>query len=209
MRLASVLLLFFATISYAKDIRLSNRFLDIAVDPANGALRVTAKRSRGAWEQKPFKQAPAVRKATKAGNVITCLLDGYEAKIALDRTRPEIDVTVSGEGPLKQLLGFPLPFVTGKGTSLVVPLNEGILYPVEDGTIGQRQLIAYGGHGISMPWFGVFDGATGAGMMAIIETPDDARIEITRQSGTGLFIRPLWEASRQEPSSRPTTIAID
>jgi len=32
-----------------------------------------------------------------------------------------MEMTLSGAGPLKNLLGFPFPFITGKGTGLVVP----------------------------------------------------------------------------------------
>ena len=39
----------------------------------------------------------------------------------------------------------------------------------------------YGGHGLCMGWYGVTDGA--AGMMALVETPDDAAVRIPRQAG--------------------------
>ncbi len=49
-----------------------------------------------------------------------------------------------------------------------------------------------------MPWFGATDLQSGESYMAIIETPDDAQIDITRQGGSDLYIRPLWESSRGE-----------
>jgi hypothetical protein len=168
------------------------------VDPANGALRVTDKRTKNVWQQQPFKQALTPERATRTNSGVHLSFADFTADMAISKTAPEIEVIVSGSGPLKQLLNFPLPFVTGKGSTLVVPLNEGILYPADDESITQRQLVAYGGHGISMPWFGVFAERGGAGLMTILETPDDARIDINRQGSSGLLIRPQWEASRQE-----------
>ncbi len=193
-----VLLIFLAAVCSAEELRLANRYLDAIIDPGNGALRVTDKRTKSAWQQQPFKQALAVERAIKTNDGVRLTFAGFTADVAISKNAPEIDVTLSGSGPLKQFLAFPLPFVTGKGTTLVIPLNEGILYPADDESITPRQLVAYGGHGISMPWFGVFAEQGGAGMMAILETPDDARIEINRKDSSGLFIRTQWEASRQE-----------
>jgi len=74
-----------------------------------------------------------------------------------------------------------------------VPMNEGISYPVEDQSIEPFSLIAYGGHGICMAFWGSTDGARG--YMAIIETPDDASIRIERHDGL-LAIAPQWDAQR-------------
>ena len=77
------------------------------------------------------------------------------AVLTLSKDKPDMEVTVSGTGPLKNFVGFPFPFVSGKGTGLVVPMNEGILYPVDDDEHRpNRRLSAYSGHGICMPWFG-------------------------------------------------------
>jgi hypothetical protein len=73
-------------------------------------------------------------------------------------------------------------------------MNEGISYPVEDKTINTMRLIAYGGHGICMAFWGVTDGQKGH--MAIIETPDDASIQIRRLDGN-LCIAPEWDSQKQ------------
>ncbi|MGO9258114.1 MAG: glycoside hydrolase [Bryobacteraceae bacterium] len=198
MRSIAALLLIATSAAPAQDLRLSSRFLDVIVDPSTGALHVSVKAAQTAWEQKPVRPAIAWKTISIAEGKALYANDQYQAELSLDAAAPELEFKLNGQGPLANLLGFPLPFVTSTGTSLVVPMNEGILYPVDDATIPPRQLIAYGGHGISMPWFGVFDRSSGAGVMAIIETPDDARIDIARQPGAGLFIRPMWEASRQE-----------
>jgi hypothetical protein len=72
-------------------------------------------------------------------------------------------------------------------------MNEGISYPVEDETISTRKLIAYGGHGICMAFWGVTDGQQGH--MAIIETPDDASIRIQR-TDEKLCIAPEWDSQK-------------
>jgi hypothetical protein len=72
-------------------------------------------------------------------------------------------------------------------------MNEGISYPVEDTSIEPFSLVAYGGHGICMAFWGVTDGVQGH--MAIIETPDDASIRIERLDGL-LAIAPQWDAQR-------------
>jgi hypothetical protein len=197
-RFFAALLILCSPLAAAVDLRLSNRFLDVQFDEANGAMRVTDQRTKRVWTQQPFKTALAVKRMARKDGGVRIEFADFSAAVALSKNVPEIEITLEAQGPLPQPLGFPLPFVTGKGTSLVVPLNEGILYPADDETVRPMQLVTYGGHGICMPWFGVFESAGGAGWMAILETPDDARIDIARQPGAGLIIRPLWEASRQE-----------
>jgi hypothetical protein len=72
-------------------------------------------------------------------------------------------------------------------------MNEGISYPVDDATVETFKLIAYGGHGICMPFWGVTDGQRG--YMTIIETPDDAGIKMLRIDGK-LCIAPEWDAQK-------------
>ncbi|MCJ7674702.1 MAG: hypothetical protein MUO33_06060, partial [Sedimentisphaerales bacterium] len=115
------------------------------------------------------------------------------ATLQLDKELPEFTLTLLGEGQPKWPLRFPHPFVTEPGTYLVVPMNEGISYPVEDQTIEPTRLVAYGGHGICMAFWGATDGQRG--YMAIIETPDDASIDIRRSEGR-LCVVPLWEPQK-------------
>ncbi|RME93311.1 MAG: hypothetical protein D6766_08435, partial [Verrucomicrobia bacterium] len=108
---------------------------------------------------------------------------------------PEFTVTIEAaptlamDGPL----ALPQPFAPEDGTWLVVPLNEGIAYPVGDPAIEPMRLIAYGGHGICMAFWGVTDGR--AGHMAIIETPDDAAIRLVRLEGR-LAVAPEWDPQK-------------
>ena len=117
----------------------------------------------------------------------------WQAVYRVEKDRPEVVVTVVGEGEMKLPLVYPAAFATQKGDRLIVPMNEGISYPADDPGEIPRRLIAYGGHGICMAFFGVQDDATGAGWMAIIETPDDAVMEARRDVATKLWaLGPGW-----------------
>jgi hypothetical protein len=178
----------------------SNSSLRVRLDDTTGALTVTDLRSRHEWTQKPVGAWTISDARTTAHDIRFKAHDTADnldlaVQLTLTAGKPEFEVTLSGAGPLKNMVGFPFPFITGKGTGLVIPMNEGILYPVDDASINNRRLQTYSGHGICMPWFGATDLQSGESYMAIIETPDDADIDITRQNGANLFVRPLWEAS--------------
>jgi hypothetical protein len=177
----------------------SNRFLRVRLDEHTGALAVTDQRNQREWTQKGSGAVISAR--VDAREIHVTLHDAANnldltAVVTLSNDKPEMEIILSGTGALKSFVGYPFPFVSGAGTGLVVPMNEGILYPVDDDTIPNRRLVAYGGHGICMPWFGATDLKSGVGYMSILETPDDAQIDITRQGGSELYIRPLWEASK-------------
>ncbi len=188
---------------HGKTLTLGNRFLAVRVQAAGGTLVVTDKRGGRQWRQTPFGAGMVVTDARKLGANGACLTlwDGtndltLSAAVTIAANAPELTVTLTGKGAVQTPVAFPNAFVSGTGTSLVVPMNEGILYPVDDSTIPPITLVTYSGHGICMPWFGITDTKTGAGVMAIIRTPDDARVEITRRMGDDLFVQPEWEATR-------------
>ena len=188
--------------AHGKTLTLTNHSLNVRVTP-DGLLTVRDRRCGRLWSQQAVNADMIVTGVERQGSLAMrlALWDVADdvhlrATLALAAGTPELEVTLAGAGRLSDFIAFPQPFVTTGGTSLVVPLNEGILYPVDDATVYPMQLVAYGGHGICMPWFGVTDTHSGAGMMAILRTPDDARIDITRPVGGSLYIRPLWEASR-------------
>jgi hypothetical protein len=118
---------------------------------------------------------------------------GVRVEMVLEGGAPELAVSLRADGPLSTSLSYPFPFVTATGTYLVVPMNEGISYPVDDASIEPMRLIAYGGHGICMSFFGATDGERG--YMALLETADDAAIRIGRPHGR-LTIAPEWEGQK-------------
>jgi len=181
-----------------ESLTIGNGAISLTVNTADASLSVTDKRTGHIWRQQSSGEGGILRIAKVADSIEMTLLDGSSgmdigAVLRVEPDRPEFTVALSGEGELETALRFPNPFVTEAGTYLVVPMNEGISYPVEDKTINTRRLVAYGGHGICMAFWGATDGE--AGYMAIIETPDDASIRIKRLDGN-LCIGPEWDSQK-------------
>ena len=188
-----------------KTLRLVNPVLNVRLAAGDGTLAVTDRRTGRTWHQAPFGAGLIVRDVRRRGAASARLMLWdmandltLHATVTLAAAAPELTVTLASDenGLVQQPVAFPPPFVTGKGTALVVPLNEGILYPVDDATIPSISLVTYSGHGLCMPWVGVTDTKTGAGILAILRTPDDAHVEITRRLGGDLFAQPAWEATK-------------
>ena len=184
-----------------QEFTIGNATIAVTLNAADGALAVTDKRTGQTWRQKSTDNVKVVKiivsMCIDGGIDLTCRHPGLgldiKTEIRIDGEKPEFTVAISAKGDLKGTLGYPYPFVSQGGTYLVVPMNEGISYPVEDESIEPMWLVAYGGHGICMAFWGVTDGE--AGHMAIIETPDDALIQINRLEGR-LCVAPRWESQK-------------
>ncbi len=181
-----------------QKLTIANSKISATLNSADATFSVTDKRTGQTWRQKPSDKFKVVDcKRVEGGLEITCRHPWYEldskTTLRLDGDKPELTLELSAEGRLKGALGFPYPFVSESGDYLVIPMNEGISYPVDDETIKSRWLIAYGGHGICMAFWGVTNGDSGH--MAIIETPDDAVIHINRIDGK-LCVAPKWERQK-------------
>ena len=108
---------------------------------------------------------------------------------------PRSLIELSGKGELGQSLAFPYPFVEREGhLPGACPVNEGMSYPVDDPSLPPMHYILYGGHGLCMAWWGVTDGRKG--MMAIVETPDDASISVPRRRRPALRSPALGRTER-------------
>ena len=182
----------------AQQLTVDNAVISVTLHTDDATLSVTDKRTGHSWRQKPITKGKTIQ-CTATGNSIemtwrqTGLGMDIKTSLLLDKNLPEFTLELSAEGKLNRPLKFPHPFVSEPGTYLVVPMNEGISYPVEDKTISPRRLITYGGHGICMPFWGVTDGRQGH--MAIIETPDDAAVRIQR-TDEKLCIAPEWDSQK-------------
>ncbi|MDR1268042.1 MAG: glycoside hydrolase [Planctomycetaceae bacterium] len=186
----------------AKPIKFENQFLTVECHPVTGTFSVTDKRTDRVWAPSPTynKNLIAFPKEDSSSGVLGLLdmetLTKYRATITLESGLPELVVRLDGKGTLPEEISYPPPFTAKSGDRLIVPMNEGISYPVAEKDIIVKRLIAYGGYyGISMAFWGQIDDATGAGMMAIIETPDDAFIDFTRDSAELLQINAGWKSS--------------
>jgi len=192
-----------ADIARARDIpatlKIGNKLLALTLNTTNAALDVEDLRTGRHYQQKPLPPGIIVTDAKATGGEMRLslfhVLDGLAmtATIRIEKGGPEFTYDLDARGALTMPLALPGPFLSQPGQYLVVPLNEGISYPVEDRSIDPMRLVAYGGHGICMAFWGATDGAQGE--MAIIETPDDAAIQIGRTDGL-LGVAPEWESQR-------------
>lgn len=186
-----------------KILTINNSLMEAAFDAEHGLWRLTDLRNKVSWQQGAYSENVVITGVeSTAPDVITADLwdipnDLHSSMVAtLCRGHPELKIIFQGEGSMPVDMAFPQPFSSPTGSWLILPLNEGILYPADDLTISPMRLVTYGGHGICMPWFGVVNPATGAGLMSILDTPDDASIDLARSSEGNLIIRPIWEPSR-------------
>ncbi len=179
------------------QVRLGNDNLNITFHTLPATLAVTDRKSGRTWIQGGGETGCMVKTARRTDKGLRVeMLDAssnleFTVDLVPEAGKAELLVGIAAQGKLSRPLMFPRPFLTERGTYLVVPMNEGISYPVEDESIRPMRLIAYGGHGICMPFFGATDGA--AGYSAIMETPDDVSISIGREKGL-LCIAPVWES---------------
>jgi hypothetical protein len=197
----------FPAAAFAEDLpstlSVQNGSLLVTLQPRDGTFSVLDKRNGKTWTQQVVAHDLVFTKAFLPPGISGRIdLEGSDVaskgadfpvhgKITLDGDLPEFTVSISGDGAMAKPLTFPQPFVGG--TDLIVPLNEGIRYPVNDATIRPSNLVTYGGHGICMPFWGLTDGE--AGQMAIFETPNDGRIDLQR-SGATLHVAPQWDAQK-------------
>lgn len=179
---------------------ISNRLLTVTLNTSNATLSVRDQRTGREWHQSPQAAGMLLLDAQGTSDQIQMKFfhagsgQPVRAQLQLSSERAEFAYELAATDELSGPLKFPYPFDSAPGDYLVIPMNEGISYPVEDQTVPLYRLIAYGGHGISMAFWGVTDG--NAGHMAIIETPDDAAIRTLRLDRR-LVVAPEWDPQRQ------------
>ncbi len=197
----------FRDVSAAKNaapVSVENKFLELTVKPSEGTFSVTDKRTGRIWTQVlesqkfvPVLSSNAATKTSFALIDMETLLE-YDVALTLEKDKPEILVTVNGQGPMSGSISFPAPFTSKNGDRLIIPMNEGISYPVEEKDIKVSKLIAYGGHGLCMAFWGQIEDANGSGMVAILETGDDGAINIVPNKEGLLQVNASWEPSMKE-----------
>ncbi|MDO5567360.1 MAG: hypothetical protein Q4G59_11935, partial [Planctomycetia bacterium] len=132
-------------------------------------------------------------------------LQDYRFGIRLDSETNEIVATVDAVDhttPIRQLY-WPYSFASKEGDWLIIPFTEGFNFPVTDrGPCGRWN--GYGG--LSMAFCSQVEDTSGAGYVAILETPDDAGVQVLTSpveanapanSPALLLMRPVWEAQRR------------
>ncbi|MEI6647039.1 MAG: glycoside hydrolase [bacterium] len=119
----------------------------------------------------------------------------YRAGFTLEKE--ELVVELNGDGPLSNHIVFPPAFTTSAGDLMILPENEGMGYPVDELDLKLYSLILFGGHGLCMSFYGVTADTTGAGWMALVETPDDVSVIFSKQSGRWQ-VATEWLAQKQQ-----------
>ena len=176
-----------------------NDRLDVTFHAADATLAIKDRRGDRSWVQHVEESSPIVLGAKAAGDRLEVRLlepagmREIAATVRPDESRPECVVTLKAEGEMEKPLLWPAPFASAKGQHLILPVNEGISYPVDDSSLPPMDYYLYGGHGLCMPWYGATDGA--AGWMAIVETPDDAAVRLPRRDGL-LSLVPEWQPQK-------------
>lgn len=182
-----------------QQLRLSNEHVMVEFRPQDLTLVFVDKRNGREWRTRPAseqlaplafeeKEEALVGKVFHWGSALE-----LDARMTLEPSAPEVVIELAGQGRLPEPVSFPGSFLTAAGQFLILPVNEGISYPVDDNTIPPMDYHLYGGHGLCMAWWGITDLTTG--IMAIVETPDDAHVGVPRVDGL-LTLAPRWIAQK-------------
>jgi hypothetical protein len=179
-------------------LNIENPALAVAFSTTDATFTVQDKRTGKTYQQAPLPDIVVLDASVTGSRIEATLISlsqslTFKATLNLEADRPEFTVDLASPDEVQASIRYPSPFLSAPGDFLVVPMNEGITYPVDDPSIKPMRLVAYSGHGICMAFWGVTDGQSG--QMAIIETPDDAAIQIDRSDGR-LTIAPQWDSQK-------------
>ncbi|MCY2988696.1 MAG: carbohydrate binding domain-containing protein [Planctomycetota bacterium] len=195
-----------------ETLELSNSLVQVTFRTSDASLAIADRRTAKRWTQ-TVRQELLTLQANGTGNRLTLrLLEPASmlqlaVTLTLEPDRPELVCEIAGEGELVKPIAYPHPFSTGPDTFLVLPVNEGISYPVDDKTLTPMSYHLFGGHGLCMGWYGVTDGQSG--LLTLVETPDDAAVEIPRVNER-LCLAPLWLPQKKQvgPARRLRLVAF-
>lgn len=182
-----------------QSLRLSGKDVEVELNGRTLALAIRDRRNGKVWETRALSaQATPIVLTEKPGEISGKLFHWRSelelaVHIRLTPDAPEVVVELDASGPMQDAVAFPGPIVTSAGQLLILPVNQGISYPVDDATLPPMDYHLYGGHGLCMAWWGVTD--LTAGLMAIVETPDDAHVGIPRIDGL-LTLAPRWVSQK-------------
>lgn len=182
-----------------EKLTLANELVTVELLPRDLSFVFSDKRNGLNWRTRPtVQQLIPISFEKKDGVILGAvfhLTNGLEltVQITLEAKSPELLIELAATGPMTESVNFPGSFVTSPGQFLILPVNEGISYPVDDKTISPMEYHLYGGHGLCMAWWGITD--LTSGIMAIVETPDDAHVRVPRVDGL-LTLAPRWIAQK-------------
>lgn len=177
----------------------SSKTLQVSFDSAKATLGIVDRRNGRTWSQIAAGTMTVLDAKAVEGGLDLRILEPadmltLEVEVRLEPEAPEVVVTLKASGPMYRRLSFPAPFATSPGEFLIMPVNEGISYPVDDASLPPMAYYLYGGHGLCMGFWGVTN--LEQGLLAIVETPDDARVDLRRVDGL-LCQAPQWEPQKR------------
>jgi hypothetical protein len=195
------------------ELQVANRFIKVTLHTADGSWTVDDLRTGQSWPQQPGGSLVVLDARTAGGAIEFRLLDPatmlkIDAVLKPDDQRPELALSLAADGDLPRPIDYPPPLQTAAGMLLVMPVNEGISYPVDDASLPEMYYHLYGGHGLCMGWYGQTDGRQG--VLTIVETPDDAAVRVPRREGR-LCLAPQWQAQKGRfgPARRLRYVFLD
>ncbi len=203
---------------------MENDSLKVTFDGQTAAFQVQDKRTGRIWKQATRPGQFYVKKSSLKDNKVTFTainaksVEDFTVEISLSKTAPELTVKLVGapEMNLDQPISYPSAFESVPQDRIIIPINEGISFPVTEDAPGAGHLVAYGGHGICMGFWaqceeefvpapntdentinqlGEVRGKSG--YLAILETSDDVRITTSRPDENTLLTTTLeWQGQK-------------
>lgn len=185
---------------------LENSFLKLTFFEKDGTFDILDKRTGRVWKQSSGDKPAFIRRSHQSKNRIdfTILYSSnfqeYNASVELAADVPEVIASIDKkdhQSPLETTLFWPFPFVPEKKDRIVLPVNEGISFPVTERPQGVSTTHTYGGHGLCMGfWANIEDkiGQGGSGYIGIVETPDDMNLKlecVSAEKNTPALIYPF------------------
>ena len=178
-------------------VTISNELIQATFDPAQSAFAIRDLHTGQTWRQQALNAVfPVTRAAAVQDAAIVADLFDASNNLALKMTArlephaAELVVELTASGAMSTRLSFPSAFAPERGTRLIVPVNEGIAFPVDDPTLGNIGYTFYSGMGVCMAFFGATDG--NAGVMTLLETEADAELQLKHDAQKLLAAQPVW-----------------
>lgn len=175
-----------------------NDQVEVQFHTATAAFTLIDRRTGRRYTQTPAEGVAVLAAAEDTGGMSLRLLDPREmceltVSVELAVDAPEVVMELVATGDMETELAFPAPFESKPGEFLILPVNEGISYPVDDKSLPEMNYYLYGGHGLCMGWYGSTD--TKHALMTIVETPDDATVRLPRVDDR-LVLAPHWQPQK-------------
>lgn len=187
-----------------EPVTILNDCLSVTLSPGERTFAVTDRRTRRTWtmdRDAKWAGLPAgwsTLYAGRLGETSALMLFGEngvpDKRLVLELEGEELAVTLDfGRETPMRVVRYPYPFATRPGDRLIIPYNEGMGYPVDEEHQALTTAPYACGFRMSMHFFGVAEDATGAGVMGIVETQEDANMEVYRLGSRKLWaVGPGW-----------------